>query len=55
MPSAAKAREEESPFIIEFYMVQCIGFQCMAYRDEDGKWRTALDNSELPGDVIILG
>jgi hypothetical protein len=44
----------ETPFMIEFFMVQGIGFRCMAYCDEDGKWRHAFDNAELFGDIRIL-
>ena len=52
--SAAEKRGEPSPFIFEFFMVQCVNFKCMAYRDQDGKWRGALDNLELPGFVRVL-
>ena len=51
----AEARNETSPFTIEFFMVQGTGFQCMAYRNGDGKWRGAFDNEELPGTVRVLG
>jgi hypothetical protein len=43
-----------SPFLVEFFMVQGIGFQCMAYRNSDGKWLGAFDNRELPGTVRVL-
>lgn len=46
--------QNESPFITEFFMVQGVGFRCMAYRNGDGKWRGAFDNEELPGAVQIL-
>lgn len=49
------AKEEASPFLTEFFMVQGAGFQCMAYRNSDGKWRSAFDNRELPGAIRILG
>lgn len=52
--SAAEDRGEPSPFIYEFFMVQCVNFKCMAYRDQDGKWRGALDNEELDGFVRVL-
>lgn len=51
----AEERSETSPFTIEFFMVQGIGFKCMAYREGDGKWRGAFDNEELPGTVRVLG
>lgn len=43
-----------SPFIIEFFMVQGTGFRCMAYRNDDGTWRGAFDNEELPGAIRVL-
>jgi hypothetical protein len=43
-----------SPFLVEFFMVQGTGFQCMAYRNSDGKWRGAFDNRELPGAIHVL-
>jgi hypothetical protein len=43
-----------SPFIVEFFMVQGIGFRCMAYRDHDGMWRSAFDNKALSGCIRIL-
>jgi hypothetical protein len=42
------------PFIVEFFMVRGAGFRCMAYRDANGKWRSAYNNEELPGDICIL-
>ena len=43
-----------SPFILEFFMVQGSGFRCMAYRNNDGKWRGAFDNEVLPGAIRVL-
>jgi len=43
-----------SPFIHEFFMVQGSGFRCMAYRNQDGKWRGAFDHEELPGAIRVL-
>ncbi len=45
---------EPSPFIIEFFMVQGVGFRCMAYCDEEGRWRNAFNNDELFGEITIL-
>jgi hypothetical protein len=45
---------EITPFLLEFQMVQGTGFRCMAYQDEDGKWRDALNNEELFGEIKIL-
>ncbi len=42
------------PFIIDFRLVQGIGFKCMAYRDQDGIWREAAGNDELPEPLQIL-
>jgi len=53
-PETATKTAESSPFLIEFFMVQGCGFRCMAYRDEDGRWRAAFNNEELYGDVRIL-
>jgi hypothetical protein len=49
-----KESAEPSPFLVEFFMVQGIGFICMAYRNTDGKWRTAFDDIELPGNIRVL-
>jgi hypothetical protein len=43
-----------SPFVHEFFMVQGSGFRCMAYRNQDGKWRGAFDHAELPGAIRVL-
>jgi hypothetical protein len=43
-----------SPFVHEFFLVQGRGFRCMAYRNEDGKWRGAFDHEELPGAIRVL-
>jgi hypothetical protein len=45
---------EDSPFIIEFFLVQGIGFKCMAYLDPEGRWRRAFDNQELCGFIRVL-
>jgi hypothetical protein len=51
---SSTGKENDSPFIIEFSMVQCCGLNCMAYCDANGKWRGAYDNDELPEPVFIL-
>jgi hypothetical protein len=51
---AAKQEEVPSPFTLEFFMVQGSGFICMAYLKDDGKWRGAFDNRELPGAIRVL-
>ena len=52
----AEARHDEaSPFLVEFFMVQGVGFKCMAYLGFDGKWHGAFDNRVLPGSIRVLG
>jgi hypothetical protein len=52
--TVAAADNAASPFLVEFFMVQGMGFQCMAYRSPDGIWRSAFDNRELPGAIRVL-
>ena len=52
--NSARHSEWASPFVHEFFMVQGSGFRCMAYRNQDGKWRGAFDNEELPGAIRVL-
>jgi len=33
--------------------VQCPGFRCLAYLDEDGKWRTVFNNEILTRVLVI--
>ncbi len=51
---AAAAENEASPFLVEFFMVHAMGFLCMAYRDEAGRWRKAFDDAELAGRIRIV-
>ena len=51
---ATQTGDEPSPFITEFFMVQCINFVCMAYRAEDGTWREAFNHLELPGFLRVM-
>ena len=51
---AGEREEVPSPFTLEFFMVQGSGFICMAYLKDDGKWRGAFDNRELPGAIRVL-
>lgn len=48
-------RCSESPFIIEFVMVEGINFKCMAYLDKNDIWRNAYNNAELMEPVRVLG
>lgn len=52
--TVAETFADKSPFVVEFFMVQGIGFRCMAYCDQDGKWRNALSHEELWGDICLL-
>jgi hypothetical protein len=51
----AEVKDGASPFLVEFFMVQGIGFRCMAWLGYDGKWRTAFENRILPGLVRVVG
>jgi hypothetical protein len=51
---SALAENGSSPFLIEFFMVHAMGFRCMAYRDDHGRWRRAFDNVELAGRIRIV-
>jgi hypothetical protein len=50
----AQPENGNSPFVLEFFLVQGAGFRCMAYRNDDGKWRGAFNHEELPGAVRVL-
>ncbi len=52
--AAVENLSSRSPFVLEFFMVEGVGFRCMAYCDKDGKWRNAFTNEELFGDIYIL-
>jgi hypothetical protein len=52
--SSVEYRGSETPFIREFFLVQGPTFRCMAYQDQNGKWRGAFNHHELPGQVSIL-
>ena len=53
-PALAAEPSEPSPFLLEFFLVQGIGFRCTAYRDLDGKWRDALNHEELFGEISVV-
>jgi hypothetical protein len=52
-PARAAIEQDMSPFLVEFFMVQGMGFRCMAYRDDEGRWRRAFDNAELTGRIWL--
>jgi len=43
-----------APFVIQFFLVQGLGFRCAAYCDLQGIWRDASNHQELFGDIRIL-
>jgi hypothetical protein len=53
-PPAVDKTGGKGPFIIQFYLVQGVGFRCPAYCDQAGQWRDAITNEELPGEIHIL-
>jgi hypothetical protein len=53
-PKAEAGQDEVSPFLVEFFMVQGVGFKCMAYMGFDGHWHGAFDNRVLPGNIRVL-
>jgi hypothetical protein len=44
----------EGPFVVEFFMVEGASFRCMAYRDQNGKWRNAFNHGELTGEIQFV-
>ncbi len=51
---AVKQSASTIPFSFRFFMVQGINFRCAAYRDRQGRWRDALNQDELFGDIQVL-
>ena len=51
----ARQQDGESPFLVEFFMVQGSGFKCMAYCDGNGMWHEAFGHIILPGKIRVLG
>jgi len=47
-------RKRPSPQKSKSFIVQCVGFRCMAYRDSKGKWRDYFNNDEIVGEVNII-
>jgi GH24 family phage-related lysozyme (muramidase) len=48
------ARHPPLPRIGEQVVVQCEGYRCLAYRDKEGKWRSALGGELLPNVLKVL-
>jgi len=36
------------------FIVQCVNYRCMAYRDSSGKWRDYFNGEEIQGEVLII-
>jgi hypothetical protein len=47
-------RKRPSPQKSKSFIVQCVGFRCMAYRDSKGKWRDYFNDDEIVGEVSII-
>jgi len=54
-PPPAAVPVVAAPILLEFFLVQGVGFRCLAYLDPAGCWRDALSNEELVGDIQIAG
>ena len=54
-PVVAVKRSAAAPrLVIQIFMVQGINFRCLAYCDQQGTWRDAINQEELFGDIRIL-
>jgi hypothetical protein len=47
-------RKRPSPLKSKSFIVQCVGFRCMAYRDSKRKWRDYFNDDEIVGEVTII-
>ena len=52
--ASAESVCELSPFVLEFFMVESLGYRGMAYCDADGNWRNAFNHEQLMGRVYLL-
>jgi hypothetical protein len=43
------------PVLVQYEIVEGPGYRCVAYCDEDGRWRSASNHQELRGEIRILG
>jgi hypothetical protein len=43
-----------SPFVLEFFLVEALGFRGMAYCDRDGNWCNASNHDQLMGHIYLL-
>jgi hypothetical protein len=54
-PAVSTDRSTDTlPALVDFVVVQGIGFRCVAYRDAEGCWHNAFNNEELFGEIHIL-
>jgi len=47
-------RKRPLPQKSKSFIVQCVGFRCMAYRDSKGQWRDYFNDDEIVGEVTII-
>ena len=47
-------RKRPLPQKTKSFIVQCVGFRCMAYRDSKGQWRDYFNDDEIAGEVTII-
>ena len=52
--TATDAGENSMISNFEFVLVQGEGFRCIAYLDDNGRWREAFNNQEIPGSIRVL-
>jgi hypothetical protein len=43
----------EFPFVLEFFMVEGLGYRGMGYCDRDGNWRNAFNHDRLMGRIYL--
>jgi len=48
------AARKQRPAPGEQVLVRCSGFQCLAYRDAEGTWRSVFGNQELPDVLRVI-
>lgn len=51
---AAKQPNNAKSLVMQFLLVQGINFRCVAFCDQQGRWRDAFNREELFGDIHIL-
>ena len=51
---STQEKENILPPVGQKVLVQCRSFRCLAYRDENGRWRRAFGTKELPEVLQIV-